>query len=195
MNRNHRGHRREITLIPPLSKGGTGHWALALALIPALAAALPEDRNQPIQLEARSGEINQQTGVSVYQGNVVISQGSMRLNADVATIHVKDGGFQRMEATGNPVNLRYQPTVDKPEILGTSQRVEYDVVSAKVIMSGNARLTQGQDVFTGDRVEYDLKSDVVRARGAGDKGRIQFTIQPQPQKTQKTQNAAPPGKP
>jgi lipopolysaccharide export system protein LptA len=88
---------------------------------------LPEDRNQPIQLEASRGQIDQKTGVSVYEGNVVISQGSMRLTADVATIHVKDGGFQRMEATGKPVNLRYRPTADKPEILGASQRVEYDV--------------------------------------------------------------------
>lgn len=164
-------------------------WMLALALVPPLAVALPEDRNQPIQLEASRGQIDQKTGVSIYQGNVVISQGSMRLNADVATIHIKDGGFQRMEATGNPVNLRYRPTADKPEILGASQRVEYDVAGAKVIMSGNARLTQGQDVFTGDRVEYDLKSDVVRARGAGNNGRIQFTIQP------RAQDAAPARKP
>ena len=171
---------------PPNPRFG---WGLALALVPSLATALPEDRNQPIQLEASRGQIDQKTGISVYEGNVVISQGSMRLSAEVATIHVKDGGFQRMEATGNPVNLRYQPTADIPEILGVSQRVEYDVAGAKVIMSGRARLTQGQDVFTGDRVEYDLKSDIVRARGAGNNGRIQFTIQP------RTQDAAPVRKP
>ena len=153
---------------------------VALALAPPLAAALPEDRNQPIQLEASRGQLDQKTGVSVYEGNVVITQGSMRLTADTVTIYVKDNNFQRMEATGAPANLRYKPTVDKPEIQGASQRVEYDVAGAKVIMSGGARLTQGQDVFTGDRVEYDLKGDVVRARGAGDNGRIQFTIQPRP---------------
>ena len=153
-------------------------WALALALAPLSAIALPEDRSQPIQLEASRGQIDQKTGVSTYEGNVVISQGSMRLTSDTATIYVKDGGFQRMEATGKPVTLRYRPTADKPEIQGVSPRVEYDVVGAKVIMSGGARLTQGQDVFTGDRVEYDLKDDVVRARGAGKQGRIQFTIQP-----------------
>ncbi len=152
--------------------------ALALLLASPPASALPEDRNQPINLEANRGQLDQKTGVSVYEGNVVISQGSMRLTADTATIHVKDGGFQRMEATGNPVTLRYKPTVDKPEIIGTSRRVEYDVASAKVTMSGGARLTQGRDTFTGDRIEYDLKSDVVRARGAGANGRIQFTIQP-----------------
>ena len=108
-------------------------------------------------------------------------QGSMRLTADIVTIYIKDNNFQRMEATGSPANLRYKPSADKPEIQGVSKQVEYDVVSAKVIMSGGAKLTQGQDAFSGDRVEYDLKDDVVRARGAGDKGRIQFTIQPRAQ--------------
>ena len=152
--------------------------AAVLALAAPAAVALPEDRNQPIQLEASRGQLDQKTGVSVYEGNVVITQGSMRLTADTVTIYVKDNNFQRMEAAGNPANLRYKPAADKPEIQGTSPRVEYDVAGAKVIMSGGARLVQGQDTFTGDRVEYDLKGDVVRARGAGDNGRIQFTIQP-----------------
>jgi lipopolysaccharide export system protein LptA len=155
--------------------------AAALALVAPTGAALPEDRDQPINLEASRGQLDQKTGVSVYEGNVIITQGSMRLTADTVTIYVKDDNFQRMEAVGAPVNLRYRPTADKPEIQGTSQRVEYDVVGAKVTMSGGARLTQGQDVFTGDRIEYDLKGDVVRARGAGESGRIQFIIQPRAQ--------------
>jgi lipopolysaccharide export system protein LptA len=159
--------------------------AAALALAAPTAAALPEDRNQPIHLEASRGQLDQKTGVSVYEGNVVITQGSMRLTADTVTIYIKDNNFQRMEATGAPANLRYRPAVDKPEIQGASQRVEYDVAGAKVIMSGGARLVQGQDTFAGDRIEYDLKGDVVRARGAGDNGRIQFTIQP------RTENPAP----
>lgn len=159
---------------PNLKRG----LATALMLTPLAASALPEDRSQPIHLEASRGQLDQKTGVSVYEGNVVITQGSMRLTADTVTITVKDNNFQHMVATGAPANLRYQPTADKPEIQGVSQRVEYDVVGAKVLMSGNARLTQGQDQFTGERVEYDLKGDVVRARGAGDNGRIQFTIKP-----------------
>lgn len=160
---------------PPRAKLGL---AVMLALTPSLTVALPEDRTQPIHLEASRGQLDQKTGVSVYEGNVVITQGSMRLTADTVTIYLKDNNFQRMEATGAPVNLRYRPTADKPELQGASPRVEYDVVGAKVIMSGGARLTQGQDTFTGERVEYDLKGDVVRARSAGDNGRIQFTIQP-----------------
>ena len=43
-------------------------------------------------------------------------------------------------------------------------------------------------MFNGERLEYDLKDDVVRAKGAGKKRRIQFTIQP------KSQDAAPAAK-
>lgn len=148
------------------------------ALVAPLAIALPEDRGQPIRLEAGRGQLDQKTGVSVYEGNVVISQGSMRLTADTATIYVKDNSFQRMDATGAPATLRYQPAADKPELQGSSKRVEYDVASGKVVLSGGVRVVQGQDTFNGERLEYDLKDDVIRAKGAGQNGRIQFTIQP-----------------
>lgn len=156
-------------------------WAVASALVATSATALPEDRNQPIHLEASRGQLDQKTGISVYEGNVTISQGSMRLVADTATIYVKDNNFQRMDAVGGPASLRYKPAVDKPEIQGTSKRVEYDVPSGKVIMTGTVRVVQGQDVFNGERLEYDLKEDVIRAKGAGENGRIQFTIQPKSQ--------------
>jgi lipopolysaccharide export system protein LptA len=131
-----------------------------------LAAALPEDRSQPIQLEASRGQMDQKTGVSVYEGNVVITQGSMRLTADTATIYVKDNNFQRMEAIGRPSQPALQADADKPEIQGTSKRVEYDVLGAQGGHERYVRVVQGQDVFTGERVEYDLKDDVIRAKGA-----------------------------
>ena len=138
-------------------------FAAAAVLLAPLAAALPEDRNQPIKLEAGRGQLDQKSGVSVYEGNVVISQGSMRLTADTATIYVKDNSFQKMDATGNPATLRYQPAADKPEIQGASKRVEYDVGSGKVVLTGGVRVVQGQDAFNGERLEYDLKDDVIRA--------------------------------
>lgn len=162
--------------------------AAASLIMASLAMALPDDRSQPIQLQASRGQLDQKTGVSVYEGNVTITQGSMRLLADSATIYVKDNNFQRMDAVGNPTQLRYKPTAEKPEIQSTSKRVEYDVASGKVIMSGNVQIVQGQDTFTGERVEYDLKEDVIRANGSGKNGRIQFTIQPS------SQNAVAPSK-
>lgn len=148
--------------------------------VPTSTLGLPEDREKPIQLEANRAQLDQKTGTSIYEGDVVITQGSMRLTANTVTIYTRDGTFQRMEAVGNPATLRYKPAVDKPEMNGVSQRVDYDAVAAKVVMTTNARITQGQDVFTGNRIEYDLGTDVVKARGK-EGGRVQFTIQPRAQ--------------
>ncbi|MBA1331005.1 LptA protein, partial [Candidatus Endoriftia persephone str. Guaymas] len=60
---------------------------LLLLLLPLQARALSGDREQPIYLEADSVEIDEASGVSVYIGNVVVSQGSMRLEADKMWIH------------------------------------------------------------------------------------------------------------
>lgn len=150
---------------------------LWLWLLPGLVFALPEDRQQPIELRADGAELDQSTGVSTYTGNVVISQGSLRLTADTARIYITDGEFERMEARGSPSTLRYRPSADKPPIEGVGQRVEYNAVSGKVTVSGQARFTQGGDVFTGQQISYDLAKDRVSAQGT-DREQIHFTIQP-----------------
>lgn len=152
---------------------------IVLLGMPGVVLSAPEDREQPIQLEADRAELDQKSGVSVYEGNVVITQGSMRLAADKATIFTDDGVFQRMEATGKPVKWRYKPADNKDELFGTSQRMEYDALKNLVTMTNSAKVIQNKDVFTGDRIEYDLTADLVKARGE-DGRRIQITIQPKP---------------
>jgi lipopolysaccharide export system protein LptA len=147
-------------------------------LAPISGLGLPEDREQPIQLEADRAQLDQNTGVSIYEGNVIITQGSMRLFADTATIYVTEGEFERMEAKGNPVRFRYKPAADKEEIFGRGQYATYDIKASTIVVTTDARFTQGGDVFTGEFVEYDLDKDLVKAKGGSDGGRVLFTIQP-----------------
>ena len=145
-----------------------------LAIYSILANALPEDREQPIHLQADQASFDQRTGVSVYQGHVEVSQGTMYLAADKATVYFDENGvFQRMEAVGSPTQFRYQPSRKKPRIDGVGDRIEYDAVKAKVWVSGNAKFSQGDDTFSGKEIEYDLTTDVVSAKGG-----ITFKIQP-----------------
>ncbi len=146
-------------------------------LLPTLAAALPEDRDQPIQLEANTAQLDQTTGVGVYRGNVAISQGSMKLSADTVTISVQDGDFRRLVAEGAPATFRYLPSRDKPEVVGYGRRMDYDVATGTVVITRDARITQAKDEFIGERIEYDLDNDLVKARG-GDGGRVQVILQP-----------------
>lgn len=98
---------------------------LLMLLLPGLAHGLPEDRDKPIQLEAERGQLDQKTGTSVYEGNVIITQGTLRLNADTATIYTKDGNFQRIETVGKPATWRYKMAPDKEEVHGSGLHVDY----------------------------------------------------------------------
>jgi lipopolysaccharide export system protein LptA len=150
---------------------------VVLVCVSSYALSMPQDREQPIQLEADRAELDQKSGVSIYEGNVVITQGSMRLAADKATVFTDNGVFQRIEATGQPVRWRYKPADDKDELFGTSRRMEYDATKNIITMTNSAKVIQNKDVFTGDRIDYDLTADLVKARGE-DGRRIQITIQP-----------------
>lgn len=44
--------------------------------------AIPSDRNQPISLLADRATYNEKTGITTYTGNVIIEQGTMKLQAD-----------------------------------------------------------------------------------------------------------------
>lgn len=63
-----------------------------IALSSATSFALPSDRNQQLTLVADRATYNDKTGVTTYTGNVVIEQGTMKLQADsiVATLNSKE---------------------------------------------------------------------------------------------------------
>lgn len=148
-------------------------------LVPPLALGLQDDREQPIQLEADRAQYDRNTGISVYEGEVAITQGTMRLTADKVTVYTNDNVFQRLEALGNPATFEYQPTPEKEVINGEGQQLRYDATTTQVTITNNAKITQSGDVFTGKRIEYDLANDIVKASSGEDSSdRVQITIQP-----------------
>lgn len=154
-------------------------WLLLILMLGSgTALALSGDKNQAIELEADSVDIRESEGFSVYQGNVVLRQGSIEVMADKVTVDHKDGKPSKVVASGNPVRFRQSPGDDKPDIKGQANQVEYRVDSEELILSGKARLTQGKDSFASDRIVYDRVKAVVKA-GAAAKGseRVRITIQ------------------
>lgn len=151
-------------LLPRLS-----HLAMSALLLACshAALALPEDRNQPVQLKANSAELDDRKGVSVYIGQVHIKQGSMEIFSDKATIYSDDQGIKQIIATGNPVRFKQKPAVDKPWTHGRSLIMEYHADIDRVILKEEAELTQAEDRFKGDRIQLDIESDVVTATSKG----------------------------
>ena len=150
---------------------------LAMMLLSSSLPALESDQEQPIELTADYADIDESRGVSVYKGDVDLRQGSMRLRADIVTVHHVDRKPERMVAEGRPV--KFQQQSDKGPVKGEARRAEYEVSTENLVLIGDAVVVQGKDSMRSDRIVYDRVRSVVKA-GAAAKGkeRVRISIQP-----------------
>jgi len=152
-----------------------------LLLLPLPVLALSSDRGQPINIESDRLDIDEASGISTYQGNVHYTQGTIVLNADVMVVHSRDGQLQKFEAIGDPAD--YMQDMDNGEKLkAESKSMEYFADSEKLILSDNVHIVKGENVFTGNTIEYSSKDEIVSARKAetGEE-RVKVIIQPRKQ--------------
>ncbi len=144
------------------------------------AMALPDDASQPIHIGADSASINDRTGVTVYRGQVEIQQGSMKIRGDQVELHRDDSGeVNRIISVGRPAEFEQQPKAKDPLTHAYGLRMEYLVNQQQVTIIEQARVEQGKDVFTGERIVYKMDQAIVDAFSSesGDQ-RVQMVIQP-----------------
>jgi lipopolysaccharide export system protein LptA len=149
-----------------------------LALLAGPVQALQTDKDQPIMVEADSVEINDATGVSTYQGNVIIRQGSIKIQADKVQVHQARGDARKVIADGSPVKFEQQPDEGKL-VRGEARRAEYEMDGEILYLIGEAELHQGNDSFRSDRITYDRGRAMVKAGASAEgKERVRMTIEP-----------------
>lgn len=151
------------------------------ALLSGPATALDSDRQQPAQLVADRAEMNNATGVGIYTGNVVLTQGTLRMSADRMTVYTTpEGEIRRVVSEGDPATFRQLPEGQSEHVNARAPRMEYRLQApASIDLTGGALLTQGKNQFAGEVVHYDVAKDVVTARGDGEsQERIRITFFP-----------------
>lgn len=153
--------------------------ALTVSLLVALpAAALPEDRDQPIRIEADEALRDEKQGFTRYQGNVKMNQGSLHIQADQVTIYHVDEEADKIVARGKPARFQQQPEAEKGPVKASAETIEYYKNDDRVQLLNNASIEQDGSTVTGDSIEYFITEQRVRAdsdRSRGDR-RVQVVI-------------------
>jgi len=140
--------------------------------------ALAADKNQPIGVEADSVDVNQTKGFSIYKGNVIITQGSIRLKANQVTITQVNGKTDNLTAIGNPVHFRQKPNGKKTYVKVRGNKVEYKIQATTMYVTGNAELLQDGNSFKSDRIIYNRETSTIKGGSAAKgKQRVKMTIQ------------------
>lgn len=138
--------------------GALGLW-LALPVL-----ALSTDKDQPIEVEADTAELDDVKNVSIYRGNVVVTQGSIRMTGDVMTVYQTDSDdLDHLIMDGKPATYRQLPDDSTIHDTAEALRMEYFEIKNKIILTNRAVVTQEGLRFSGDRIEYDTELSKVKA--------------------------------
>ncbi len=137
----------------------------ALWLLLALPVfALSTDKDQPIEVEADTAELDDVKNVSIYRGNVVVIQGSIRMTGDVMTVYQTDSDdLDYLIMEGKPATYKQLP--DDSQIYDEAEalRMEYHEIKNKIILISRALVKQEGLRFSGDRIDYDTELSKVKA--------------------------------
>lgn len=153
-------------------------FLVVLAVWPWLAYGLPDDSKQPIRVEADSAVYDEGKGESVYDGNVHVTQGSLRAHGAHMVVTLENGKATRIVMTGSPVRIRQNPRPGE-ETVSASQRAEYYPERNLLVLIGDAEVLQKHNTYRSDRIEYELDSQVVRAGQKATGGqRVQIILNP-----------------
>ncbi|MDZ7751503.1 MAG: lipopolysaccharide transport periplasmic protein LptA [Gammaproteobacteria bacterium] len=153
---------------------------IAALLLPLAAGALESDGDQPVNIEADNAVMDDTEGVAVYEGEVVVTQGSIRILADKLTVYMDDDkALQRVTAFGNPAEFRQLPDDAEEYIRANAKFMEYLEPQDLLNLKTEAVINQGKDRFSGDKITYNTKLHRVTARGSKEKDkRVRITFQP-----------------
>ena len=156
--------------------------AVVIGTVSSAAHALSTDREEPILIVARTAEADNKAQVTIYRGDVVITQGTLRITGDTVWIHYSDSNtITKAISVGKPAKFRQLPDGKDDYMTADAERMEYFADQDLIHLIGNARYGEGADKITAPRIDYN--SHLGRAKAGpdaagGGSGKVRITITP-----------------
>ena len=146
---------------------------------PAKAAEKPAEKpvgprsNAPIVIDADRMEAFKRDGLVVFTGSVIAKQENSVQTADRMEVYLDDKGERvlRIISTGN-VKI-----VTEDCRTGTARRAEYYDDDQRLLLIGDAKVWQEDNVVTGERIVMHLADDRSEVE-AGPQGRVKSVFYP-----------------
>jgi len=168
-------------------KSNTLWLFFTMLLLPASSFALSDDRNQPIKIKADSVSINEKTGISIYTGNVIFTQGSLKLAGEKVIIHQSDNTVDKILVEGKPATFQQQQDNSLHLVHASAGKMRYVTSEERVFLTHNASVSQGDNLLKGNKIEYNTRNSTVTAqKSSNNTNRVHVVIEPQQDNTKKS---------
>jgi len=144
----------------------TAVLSIALLASPVFAqtninlGAVNADPNAPVEITADSLSIDQASGTAIFQGNVVLGQGDLRLSAGRVQVIYNDasGDISRLSASGG---VTFVTDTEAAE----AATAEYNLDAGTLVMQGDVLLTQGASAISADTMRVNLSTGAASMEG------------------------------
>ena len=141
--------------------------AVALCCAPA-AQAEKADREKNIEFQGDTGGGNAETKTGELVGHVIITQGTMTIQADRVTFKQNADNSLSATAYGNPVRFREKRDGADDYYEGYAQRIVYDGEKRFVELFDNALLKKAGDEIRSNYISYSAATENFSAEGRPD---------------------------
>lgn len=178
----------------------TARALVALGVVATMLAGVPgagaqvtpslgkgrEGRQQPVTVDADRMERLGKESLVIFLGNVVARQNGSVQYADRVELYLDEKG-DRILRTVSTGNVRIITNDCKT---GTAKRVEYFDLDQRVVLIGDARVWQDDNVVTGDTITIFLAQDRSVVQG-GQQERVKAVFHPKDEREPTKTTAAP----
>lgn len=157
-----------------------------LLLFSAPSSAEKADRDKPVNLEADRVTVDDAKQIAVFEGNVVLTQGTLQIRGNRMEVRQDKEGFRHGTTWGNLAYFKQKRDGVDEYIEGWAERIEYDGRAEKVQMFTRAMMKRGEDEVRGNYISYDSQTEFYQVIGGGAKaatannpeGRVRAILQP-----------------
>ena len=154
-------------------------FTLLISLIQSTAWSLVSDAEQPIVIDSNTATYDDKSATSIYTGNVVSVQGSIKVNSDKLVVYFVDGEADKLVFTGNKAKFRQKPNPNDEDITGEALTGEYYPKKNLLILINEGTVWQGNTTYSSDYIQYDIKTSLVNAgEKVSDSKRVHVIVKP-----------------
>ena len=151
-----------------------------LLLLPINALHAKPIKPLPIEIQSDSALWDQKAQQAVHKGNVIMTQGEKTLRADELIIEKNNAGdVEKLIAKGAPATFDGLAAGSHPTpVTGHADTILFFPSNERLLLKGDAELTQSQNIFKGPEVAFDFVSKQITAQSSAS-GRPTLIYQPQ----------------
>src|SRR5262245_14894530 len=162
-----------------------------------------KNRGEPVKIQAASLEVRDKEKVATFSGDVHVVQGDTDMRCKVLVVYYEESATKGSgPKTADPgpagssqirrMEARGNVVVTQRDQVATGDRGDFDMRTNTVTLSGKVVVTKGQDLLRGERLVVNLTDGASRMEG----GRVEALINPKSNSEQKnSEQKSAPGQP